>query len=231
MKRALLLTASLLLCAPSGAQTPAPAQTAAPPQQPQQQPAAPPAGVKVEPQRFIPDEVLGRELRDLGGQPFRLADYRGGVYVVNLWASWCGPCHAEIPGLNKIYDDYRGRGVEFIGLTTEDPSTDSGRVREVVSELKMKYRVGWLDHETAASIMNWSPTRPGRFALPQTFVLAADGHVVLHVRGYNPRVPDMVRAGVRKALELSDPAAATPAAAPAPAAATPARPSARPATP
>lgn len=190
MKKVLLLT-SLVLCLSSLVT----AQTA-----------APDSGVKAEAPKFLPDEVTGRELRDLSGRAFRLGDFRGRVYVVNLWATWCGPCRMEIPGLNKVYEEYRARGVEFVGLTAEDPEEASEKVREFVGEAGMNYRVGWMDKETAFSLATWNapgPPRPGRFAIPQTFVIAADGHVVLRVRGYNPHVPDMIRAGVRKALELS----------------------------
>ena len=161
----------------------------------------------VEVPKFLPDEVTGRELRDLSGRAFRLNDFRGRVYVVNLWATWCGPCRLEIPGFNKIYEDYRARGVEFVGLTAEDPDEESEKVSTFVGELGMSYRVGWIDKPTVLTLASWntSPTRPGSFAIPQTFVVAADGHVVLRVRGYNPRVPEMIRAGVRKALELSPP--------------------------
>ncbi|MDT5269460.1 MAG: hypothetical protein QOH49_1646 [Acidobacteriota bacterium] len=156
--------------------------------------------------KFLPDEVTGRELRDLSGRAFRLSDMRGRVYVVNLWATWCPPCRMEIPGMNKVYEDYRARGVEFVGLTAEDPEEASEKVREFVGELKMRYRIGWIDRETVIALATWNTQRTARvgsFSIPQTFVVAADGHVVLRVRGYNPRVPDMIRAGVRKALDLA----------------------------
>jgi thiol-disulfide isomerase/thioredoxin len=195
MKKVLLLT-SLVICLASqaSAQTAAPTSAAGP-------------RVAVEVPKFLPDEVTGRELRDLSGRTFRLKDFRGRVYVVNLWATWCGPCRLEIPGFNKIYEDYRARGVEFVGLTAEDPEEESGTVREFVGEMRMTYRVGWIDKPTVLTLAGWNttPTRPGSFAIPQTFVVAADGHVVLRVRGYNPRVTEMIRAGVRKALELSPP--------------------------
>ncbi|MFL6337454.1 MAG: TlpA family protein disulfide reductase [Pyrinomonadaceae bacterium] len=161
--------------------------------------------------------MLGQELRDLSGRVFRLSDFRGRVYVVNLWATWCGPCRVEIPGFNKIYEDYRERGVEFVGLTAEDPEDAVETVREFVREMRMGYRIGWIDKPTILTLANWNttPTRPGAFAIPQTFVVAADGHVVLRVRGYNPRITEMIRAGVRKALEL----APAPAPVPPPAAA------------
>ena len=204
MKKALLLT-SLVFCLSAHAA----AQTAAP------SPAARP-GATVEVPKFLPDEVTGQELRDLSGRAFRLKDFSGRVYVVNLWATWCGPCRMEIPGLNKVYEDYRARGVEFVGLTAEDPGENSEKVREFVDDFRMSYRVGWIDRPTVLTLATWispSPQRAGRFAIPQTFVVAADGHVVLHVRGYNPRVPDMIRAGVRKALELAPPQSAAPRAA------------------
>jgi thiol-disulfide isomerase/thioredoxin len=204
MKKVLLLTSLVFCLSPhAAAQAGAPTQEVRP-------------GVAVEAAKFLPEEVTRHELRDLSGRAFRLSDFRGRVYVVNLWATWCGPCRMEIPGLNRVYEDYRSRGVEFVGLTAEDPSEDSEKVSQFVGEYGMSYRVGWIDKEVALALSNWNapaPRRPGMFPIPQTFVMAADGHVVLRVRGYNPRVPEMIRAGVRRALELSPPPAPAPSSA------------------
>lgn len=204
MKKVSLLTSLVfLLASASAAQTPAPAA------------AAPAVKVEADAPKFLPEEVTGRELRDLAGRAFRLSDFRGRVYVVNLWATWCGPCRMEMPGLNRVYEDYRARGVEFVGLTAQDPEEESEKVGDLVEEMRVTYRIGWIDKETVLKLASWNapqPPRPGQFAIPQTFVVAADGQVVLRVRGYNPRVPEMIRAGVRKALELSPaPAPAQPA--------------------
>jgi thiol-disulfide isomerase/thioredoxin len=212
MKRVPLLTLLLVcLSSPAAAQTPTPAQTPAPAPAPAAKAeVSGNPGVQVDLPKFLPEEVTGRELRDLAGRAFRLSDFRGRVYVINLWATWCVPCRMEIPGLNRVYEDYRARGVEFVGLTAEDPEEESGKVGDFVEEMRMSYRVGWIDKETALNLASWNapqPARPGRFAIPQTFVVAADGHVVLRVRGYNPRVPEMIRAGVRQALDLSKPPA------------------------
>jgi hypothetical protein len=61
----------------------------------------------------------------------------------------------------------------------------------------MKYRLAWLDYQTATALMGT------RSVIPQTFVVGSDGRVVLHVRGYNQRVPEMVRAAVGSALQRS----------------------------
>jgi thiol-disulfide isomerase/thioredoxin len=227
MKRLILFTLALICAhAPAGAQT----STSPPAAAPTTPTAAAPApGARVEAAKFLPEEVAGRELKDLGGRPFRLSDYGGRVYVLNLWATWCGPCRLEIPGFNKVYEEFKGRGVEFVGLTTEDPSADAERVRTFVSEVPVKYRVGWLDRAAAEALAAFgasSTSRPGSFPLPQTYVIAPDGHIVLRVRGYNPRVPEMIRNGVQTALALSQKAPDAGAGANAPAA-TPAAPAAR----
>ncbi len=56
----------------------------------------------------------------LDGRPFDLADYRGKVVVLNVWASWCPPCRAEAPHLERVYQQTRSKGVEFVGVDTRD---------------------------------------------------------------------------------------------------------------
>lgn len=56
----------------------------------------------------------------LDGKPFVLADYRGEVVAMNLWASWCAPCRAEAPALSQVSSELAGNGVQFIGLNTRD---------------------------------------------------------------------------------------------------------------
>ena len=126
----------------------------------------------------LPESLLNRELQALDKGSFRLADFGGKVVVVNLWASWCGPCRMEIPDYEKVRKEYAGRAVEFIGLTTEDPRTSSDRVRQFVRNVNFGFRLGWADPLTARTIMN------GRNAIPQTLVISHDGHIVSHWRGY-----------------------------------------------
>ena len=56
----------------------------------------------------------------LDGEPIDVSSMKGDVVVLNLWASWCGPCRAEAPTLEAVYRETRGQGVRFVGLNTRD---------------------------------------------------------------------------------------------------------------
>src|SRR5262249_19781776 len=73
----------------------------------------------------LPASVMETSFPLLEGKQHRLADYAGKVVVVDLWATWCGPCRREIPHLVALDKEFKGRGVEVIGLTTEDPAKDA----------------------------------------------------------------------------------------------------------
>ncbi|HEX3231953.1 MAG TPA: TlpA disulfide reductase family protein, partial [Pyrinomonadaceae bacterium] len=71
----------------------------------------------------LPESLMDRELRSIDEGSFRLSDFRGKVVVVNIWATWCGPCRREVPDYEKVRKEFAGKPVEFIGLTTENPRT------------------------------------------------------------------------------------------------------------
>lgn len=143
----------------------------------------------------LPESVRTRQIKSLDKGSFRLSDFAGSVVVVNLWASWCGPCRVEVPEYEEVRKEYAGRGVEFIGLTTEDPRTASDRVKKFVRDFNFGFRMGWADRELALTLMN------GRNTIPQTLVIAADGHIVSHWRGYSRgNGARRLRASIKQAL-------------------------------
>jgi thiol-disulfide isomerase/thioredoxin len=160
--------------------------------------AAPARPTQPEALKTLPESVMSRQLQALDHGSFRLADFGGKVLVVNLWASWCGPCRREIPDFEVVRKDYSARGVEFVGLTVENPRADAERVRRFLGDVKFGFRLGWADRETAVALMN------GRNSIPQTYVLGRDGRVLLHLRGYGAeRGVEMLRDALDRALETS----------------------------
>jgi thiol-disulfide isomerase/thioredoxin len=71
-------------------------------------------------------------LRTLDGQSLDLAQFRGEVVVANVWATWCGPCRAEMPMLNAFFLAHRSRNLLLVGLSA-DRSRDKGEVARVMS--------------------------------------------------------------------------------------------------
>lgn len=61
----------------------------------------------------------------LAGRHLNLASYRGSIVVINFWASWCGPCRAEAPGLEALASRFGSRGVQFVGVDVRDDPTSA----------------------------------------------------------------------------------------------------------
>jgi len=144
---------------------------------------------------FLPENLLDRKIRAVEGSSFRLADFHGKVLVINLWASWCGPCRQEVPEYETVRKEFEGRDVEFIGLTTEDPGEASQKVNQFVRQTRFGFRLGWADPEMALKLMN------GRRSIPQTLVIDTGGGVISHWVGYaRGRNADRLREAIKSAL-------------------------------
>jgi thiol-disulfide isomerase/thioredoxin len=69
-----------------------------------------------------------------------LDDYRGQVVLINIWATWCGPCRIEMPSIEKLHEAYAGKGLKVVAISVDEPGTDS-LVREFVKEYKLSFEV------------------------------------------------------------------------------------------
>jgi len=128
-------------------------------------PAAPAAALVI----TLPADVVDVELRSVSGAPIILSRYAGKVLLVNLWATWCGPCRLETPELVKLYKEFRSQGLEVVGLSTENPDATAGAVKQFIQDYDVNYRVGWATPEVSISLMQ------GREAIPQSFVVSRSG--------------------------------------------------------
>jgi thiol-disulfide isomerase/thioredoxin len=153
---------------------------------------APPSSMPLEP------SVLNTELKALDGRPFKLADYQGKIVIVNMWATWCGPCRSEIPDLITVSQEFKSRGVEVVGLTTEDEEMDLEKVKDFVREFKIPYKIGWSNQSVAMGLMQGQV----RNQIPQSFIISRDGRVLKRFVGFNPvETPPKLRQALEEALK------------------------------
>jgi cytochrome c-type biogenesis protein len=115
-------------------------------------------------------------LRALDGQPFRLADLRGRVVLLNFWATWCVPCRSEIPLLNAMQRDHAARGFTVVGVSTHD---DAEGVRDFQQELRQDYTLVLGETEAA--------TKFGVVPLPTTFLIDRQGRIRKVITGERTR--------------------------------------------
>jgi len=99
----------------------------------------------------------------------KLADYRGKVVLLNFWATWCGPCTAEIPGFVDLQAKYKKQGLEILGVSVSDSRED---LQPFASRFKINYPllVG-LDHDDLME------TYGAAEAIPVTVLIARTGAI------------------------------------------------------
>ncbi|MDQ3908096.1 MAG: TlpA family protein disulfide reductase [Acidobacteriota bacterium] len=136
----------------------------------------------------LPDNLKNKELKALDGTGFKLADYQGKVLVLNIWASWCNPCRAEIPQIAALYDDYKPRGVEVVGLTMEDDNNTPSDVERAAHDMGINYRVAWAEKEMYASFL-----APG-YQIPQTYIIDRQGRIRKKFVGGGANIGNWIRA-------------------------------------
>ncbi|WP_026120315.1 TlpA family protein disulfide reductase [Nocardiopsis potens] len=115
--------------------------------------------------------------KTLDGEEVALADYEGGVLVVNFWASWCGPCRSETPVLNEVYSDFKDQGVEFLGVNIKDDETAA-----LAFEKKQKVAYPSLYDQPGEVAQAFRDTVPPQ-AIPSTLVIDRDGAIAARVIG------------------------------------------------
>ena len=119
-------------------------------------------------------------LSDLEGRAVRLSALRGKVVLVNLWTTWCPPCREEMPSMERLYQRLRGRGVEMLAVSQDEPDARS-TVEAFVREVGVTFPV-LLDPRREAG------EAYGVWGYPETFIVDREGRIVERVVG--PRVWD-----------------------------------------
>ncbi|MFJ9729045.1 TlpA family protein disulfide reductase [Streptomyces sp. NPDC101209] len=107
------------------------------------------------------------------GSRLDVASYKGKVVVLNLWGSWCAPCRAEAPNLEKVAQDLKAKGVQFVGINTRDAQVANARAFE------KQYGVGFpsLYDPTGKLMLRFKKGTLNPQAIPSTLVLDRQGKI------------------------------------------------------
>jgi len=167
MRKLILLIVIMTVIASCGRErTASPEAPAASRSQPAAESAPPPSAPAVV---GIGSSMPPYTARLLDGGEFDVASERGKVVLLNLWATWCGPCRYEIPALEKLHQKYEPKGFKVVGVSIDEG--DAAPVKEFVTEHKMHYPVV-LDPD--GKLANMFQTT----VIPTTVLIDRNGKVV-----------------------------------------------------
>ena len=121
-----------------------------------------------------PDLFLSIVAEDPHGRALKFADFKGKVRVIDLWASWCGPCRMTIPELNALYERHRGRGLVVIGVSVDD---QPAAVLEFQRQVPVRYPSVMFN--PALALIIGQPS-----SIPTTYVVDREGEVRKTFVGY-----------------------------------------------
>ena len=114
-------------------------------------------------------------VKDLKGREISLSNYSGKVVFLNFWATWCGPCKAEIPDFIEAYKQYKDKGMEIIGISVDRISPKS--VLKFVEKYKINYPVVMSTDKIQKDY------EPGPY-IPTTIIIDQEGKIKHKHIGY-----------------------------------------------
>ena len=110
----------------------------------------------------------------LDGEEFSRADLQGKVLLVNAWATWCGPCVLEMPGFQKVYDDYKDQGFLVLGVSRDHEGPQ--KVRAFLQQKSITYPVAMAADVDLGGITEVT-------TLPTSYLIGKDGTIRHRVEG------------------------------------------------
>ncbi|WP_236668614.1 TlpA disulfide reductase family protein [Hymenobacter rubidus] len=107
------------------------------------------------------------------GKTVTLADYRGKYVLVDFWASWCGPCRAENPAVTKVYNEFKGRNFDILGVSLDEEAGRTKWLKAIEDD-----RLAWTQVSDLRGWQNEAAQRYHVRAIPQNFLVDPTGKIV-----------------------------------------------------
>lgn len=147
-------------------------------------------GVKPKTDRKVAGDFT---LRDIKGSEVSLRDFENKVVLLSFWATWCGPCHTELPLLYEIWERHRSRGFELVSINV-DPADNENEVRQMVRRYRYRFPV-LMDQETEVA-NRFNPTMD----LPFSVLIDRRGKISAFQQGYRIGDEETLENKIKKLL-------------------------------
>ena len=133
------------------------------------------------------------KLQDFNGKPVAADHFKGSIVVLDFWATWCVPCIAEIPTLNRLQQKYGEKGVKVVGVALQ--SGEANEVKPFVGSKGMKYTILIGDDDQIYDL--------NVFAFPTTYLITRDLKVFRMYLGAGPKKAAEIEADIQTLLGTS----------------------------
>ena len=134
-----------------------------------------------------PDMAPALDAVTLDGDSVALADLRGEVVLLNVWATWCVPCRKEAPELQELHETHRADGLRVVGVTVDNRGAGD-QIRQFVDEFGMTYDIWWDPDGAAIEAF-------GAAGVPLTVLIGRDGRIAWrHLGAFHADDPILRRA-------------------------------------
>jgi thiol-disulfide isomerase/thioredoxin len=143
----------------------------------------------------VPSGIIQADIKDLEGNTYKLEDKKGKVVLVDLWATWCGPCRDAMPDLIALQDKYGDKNFEIIGLDIDEEETPEA-VKSFAQTKKLNYKLGYADTKLTSEFLKI--TRQD--GIPQSILINRDGKMVGVFFGGGATVMGKIKATVDKVV-------------------------------
>ena len=141
-----------------------------------------------------PAAILQTENKDLDGKVLKIEDYKGKVVLVNLWATWCGPCRAEMPTFVELQERFKDKDFVAIGLDADDESVE--QVNQFAKDNNLNYKLGFADNKIVSAFIKLTKLQ----GIPQTILVDRDGKMIGVWGGGGPKNIVQIKESVEKAV-------------------------------
>ncbi len=143
---------------------------------------------------LAPAGILQTEIKRLDGSTFKIEDLKGKVVLLNLWATWCGPCRKEMPELIAMETEFKDRDFKVIGLNSDDETPE--QINPFVEQMKLNYEIAWADSKLMSEFLKVSKFN----GIPQSFLIDRGGHLRGVFVGGSSKIITQLRENVEKVV-------------------------------